>query len=351
MRRLAAIALLGPALVASGCGGGTKPVTQRELTREDARHFLTHFVDPDGRVVRRDQGGDTVSEGQAYGMLLAVALGDRAEFDRIWAWTQKNLQRSDALLSWHWQKGQVDDDQPSADADLDAARALALAAYRFSQPRLATESDRIGNAVRALETIKTAAGPVIAAGPWSVPQGLTNFSYTDPRAIAVLSHLGNTAGWQQVAAASTQTIANAAGALPSDWARVTQDGTVTPSGEPGAGKPPQYSFDAARVPIRFAAACSGNERALAARLWPQLRTDPSLLPRTLGGKPAGGARKSSAGLAAAAAAGVAAGRKRAAEKLLAQASKDEQDHPTYYGSALVALTRATVVTPMLGRCA
>jgi endoglucanase len=283
-------------------------------------------------------------------MLLAVAIGDRQKFTRIWNWTQRNLQRDDGLLSWHWQNGQVDDDQPSADADLDAAHALALASYRFREPRLANESHRIASAARALETIKTAAGPVIAAGPWSVPQGLTNFSYTDPRALSVLARLGDSGSWERVAHASTQTIANAAGALPSDWATVTQDGTVTPRGAPSAKAAPEYSFDAVRVPIRFAASCSGNERALAARLWPQLRADPALLPRKLDGKPVERAKQSSAALAGAAAAATAAGKRRIGTKLLGEASAQERAKPTYFGSALVAITRATVVTPLLGRC-
>ena len=32
------------------------------------------------RVVRKDQGGDTVSEGQGYELLLAVAIRERQQF-------------------------------------------------------------------------------------------------------------------------------------------------------------------------------------------------------------------------------------------------------------------------------
>ena len=39
------------------------------------RAFLADWVEG-GRVVRRDQGSDTVSEGQAYGMLIALSLKD-----------------------------------------------------------------------------------------------------------------------------------------------------------------------------------------------------------------------------------------------------------------------------------
>ena len=45
--------------------------------RAAARSFLARYVNPNGRVVRRDQGGDTVSEGQAYGLLLSQVAGDQ----------------------------------------------------------------------------------------------------------------------------------------------------------------------------------------------------------------------------------------------------------------------------------
>ena len=84
MKRLAFI-LIAFALLC-GCGETT------------SGGFLDRYVDGDGRVVRHDQGGDTVSEGQAYAMLLSVAADDRSRFDRVWGWTRAHLRRSDGLL-------------------------------------------------------------------------------------------------------------------------------------------------------------------------------------------------------------------------------------------------------------
>src|SRR6516225_461890 len=64
-----------------------------------ARSFLRQYVDPDGRVVRRDQGNDTVSEGQAYALLLADAAGDQATFARVWSWTRGHLQEPNGLFA------------------------------------------------------------------------------------------------------------------------------------------------------------------------------------------------------------------------------------------------------------
>lgn len=54
-----------------------------------AKHFLDTYVKSNGRVSRTDQGNDTVGEGQAYGMLLAAAIGDEKRFDLIWDWTKR----------------------------------------------------------------------------------------------------------------------------------------------------------------------------------------------------------------------------------------------------------------------
>ena len=78
----------GPSLASTGSPGPYPTSAGAGLTAERAgRAFLAAYVDPDGRVVRRDQDGDTVSEGQAYAMLVAVAIDDRAAFRSVWSWT------------------------------------------------------------------------------------------------------------------------------------------------------------------------------------------------------------------------------------------------------------------------
>jgi endo-1,4-beta-D-glucanase Y len=353
VRRIAAGAALVLALVAVGvvaCGAGSPP-SQRKLAHRDAAAFLARFVDPNGRVVRRDQGGDTVSEGQAYAMKLALAIGDRKTFRRVWGWTRHHMQRGDGLLSWRWAGGGVADRQPAADADLDAAHALALAAQRFGRRKLAAQARRIGRTLRATETVNTPAGGALVAGPWARSEGVVNPSYADPRAFTALARLGDRASWGRLARASTRMVAATAGrkSLPPDWARASGRDAVA-SGAPGKPGPPTYSWDAVRVPIRFAGACSADRRRIAASLWPRLSREPGVLPRALRGAPLHGAQKSSAGLAGAAAAAAAAGKSGTARALLDEASSLERDHPTYYGSALVALTRVSVMTHMLGRC-
>src|SRR5262245_23564514 len=88
---------------------------REETARDTGRAFLDEYVEPDGRVVRRDEGGDVVSEGQAYGMLIAVAIGDETRFRSIWGWTKAHLRRTDGLLAWRWADGSVTDVNSAAD--------------------------------------------------------------------------------------------------------------------------------------------------------------------------------------------------------------------------------------------
>jgi endoglucanase len=297
--------------------------------------FLDRYVAEDGRVVRHDQGGDTVSEGQAYAMLLAVAERDEARFDRVWAWTRAHLRRPDGLLAWHWQDGRVTDQQAATDADLDAARALMLAAKRFDVPRYAQDGGELGRAVSEHETVQG----VLVAGPWT--QDVVNPSYWSPRAFAAIERVDLNEPARRL---TDQLTANG---LPPDWAQV-QDWGAVPTGPPSGGDP-VYSYDAVRLPIRLAESCQAEDRALAARLWPRLRDDPGVARRALDGTPLTEDQHPAA-LAGAAAAAHAAGDQQAASELLDRAARLDEQHPSYYGAAWVELTRAMLKPGALGTC-
>ena len=247
MTRLA-IALVVVVLLA-GCG--------------DQKGFLDRYVQDDGRVVRADQGGDTVSEGQAYAMLLSVASGDEERFARVWGWTETHLRSADGLLAWRWADVRVVDDEPAADADLDAARALSLAGDRFGEPRYREASRSLVRAIVSHETTWAADRTVLVAGRWARGQAVVNPSYWSPGAYRQL-------GFPKVARSSRQLLERLLeSGLPPDWARVEPYGIVA-SGPPSGGEP-AYSYDAVRLPVRLAESCDPADRALAAGMWPKLR--------------------------------------------------------------------------------
>lgn len=110
---------------------------------ESWQTYKNRFIQADGRVIDREARDRTVSEGQAYAMLRAVAVNDPDTFHRTYTWAKHNLARldeqgqpRDRLWAWHW--GQREDsswgalDQNFAtDADIDAATALIWAADRW----------------------------------------------------------------------------------------------------------------------------------------------------------------------------------------------------------------------------
>ena len=94
--------------------------------------YKARFVTDQGRVVDTGNNEISHSEGQGYGMLIAVAAGDRATFDRIWGWTRANLMvRDDELIAWRWEPRKrpgVADMNDASDGDILVAWALAEAA-------------------------------------------------------------------------------------------------------------------------------------------------------------------------------------------------------------------------------
>lgn len=318
-----------------------------------AQQFLTGYADADGRVVRRDQGGDTVSEGQAYGMLLAVAAGDRHRFTSIWGWAKNNLLRPDGLMSWRWREGAVLDRASAADADLDAARALVLAGTRFANPSLAQDGRSMATAVLDHETVHTPKGLVLTAGTWAdTAPWAVNPSYFSPGATRELAAATGDPRWAQLRAggSAVTTALLAEHPLPPDWAQVSTSGQVSARTAPD-GAAPRFSFDAARVVLRMAESCDPTDRALAADTAAELDQPLGQLrgTYTLQGT-ATVDWQHPVVLAASAAAHTAVGDAGGAAAALNAASALNDHAPSYYGAAWVALGRVLLQTDLLGSC-
>lgn len=321
-----------------------------------AQRFLDLYMAADGRVVRHDQGGDTVSEGQAYAMLLAVAADDRERFERAWEWARENLQRDDGLLAHRWQEGRIVDADPAADADLDAAHALVLAGRRFDAPDLRREGLEIATAILTEETIESGGARVLVAGPWA-RSGWINPSYFSPRAFAVLARATGDSRWGELRESSrrlTDALTARPPGLPPDWASVNPAGLPDAATAPGGGTPaPRFGYDAVRVPLRWAAACAPSERRLAMRPWEFLhgQAGGGIAPAygLDGRRLAPGTHP--AALVAGAAAAFSAGDPGAGGRLLDRAAAEERRNSTYYGAALVALGRVLLESSRLdGGC-
>jgi endoglucanase len=318
--------------------------------------FLDRYLQPSGRIARIDEGGDSVSEGQAYGMLMAVAIGDEERFRQIWSWTDEHLQRDDGLLAWRWADGGIADPQAAADADLLAAAALALAGARFGDADLTADARLISDAILVNEVVTVGPSPVLVAGPWAAQTRTVNASYLATPAMSVLWDTLGEPRWGPVAAWS-RGLLDALTAqpphLPPDWATVDATGD-DPRAQPSpAGDPPRYGYEAARVIIQAAVDCRAAGQDVAARAWPFLAAEVDggvlVATYTLDGRRLGPERHPLALVAAAAAAAAGGDEQRAAD-LLDSADDLDGEAPTYFGAAWIALGRLWLDTDLLGGC-
>lgn len=313
------------------------------------RSFLDTYVAADGRVVRPEDRDDTVSEGQAYALLVAAAVGDEETFDLVWTWTRENLQRPDGLLAWRWEDGRVVDWEPASDADLDTIRALLAAADGFERPSLRREAARMAASVRGSETVAIGDRTYLAAGVWAREAAIVNPSYFTVGTFELLADLMPDAGWEQLVESSLAVVeasTSEAGLVP-DWVRLGPEGDPEPIAGPGDdGGVPHSGLDAARVPFRLVDACDPRARELAASLWrfpaemrePRAVHDLRGLPQVDWTHPAS--------LVGAAFAADAAGDLASRERLLDRAAELNEDDPSYFGSAWLALAEVADSLPL-----
>lgn len=358
---LALAAVVAVVVVASGGGSvaslsGPAPVDER--TRAAVERFLDRYMDAGGRVVRRGEGGGSASAGQAYAMLATVAIGDDRRFALAWRWARKNLQRPDGLLSSEWAAGAITDKEAASDADLDAARALILAAERFGRPDYLEQAMRIASSIVIQETLKVGDGRILAAGPWARYGGAPypiNPSYFSPRAFGALAKATRNKRFSDLNRTTTGLAEALIGdrvPLVPDWAVVTSSGEPRAAMRKGTLEPIRHGLDAARMPVRFAEACDEARRALAARLLPfyARRADDGLASAYGLDGTVLDPESHAMPLVAAAGAAHGAGDERLRDIFLARAERLERRSPTYYGSAWVALGRIMLTTELLGRC-
>ncbi len=237
-----------------------------EVVEKTWSGYKRAFVSPEGRV-RRLPEDDTVSEGQAYAMLRAAWLKDKATFDLCYRWTEKHLSRrgkeGDSLLAWHWQAGKVLDPMPAADADLDYALSLFFAEALWpdaAPPGLTPYGRRAalhaGDILRKLTY--TADHGRLFLSPWILPRETrppfpVNPSYYSPAHFRIFYRVTGDRRWLGLADTTYRLLERLArgpesrgsGLVP-DWCAVDREGRLTPL----EGRSALFGWDALRVPLR-----------------------------------------------------------------------------------------------------
>jgi endo-1,4-beta-D-glucanase Y len=237
------------------------------------RSYARRHLAPDGRVVLSERGGESISEAQAYALMRALWAGDEAMFSRVYVWTRANLCRletqGDHLLAWHWGKRAdgswgVLDWNTAADADLDYAMALWLAARRGWQPpkpwpAYDVEARRVAADILAKEVVQLPSGELLLApGNWHEFEApyLLNPSYSSPGAYNLFAKAGFDPRWETLRQSEypiLKMLGQGVGDMPGvglfpDWVRLDVQGAFSPA----RGRDTNFGWEAVRLPWRIA---------------------------------------------------------------------------------------------------
>lgn len=238
----------------AACNTGVNQGRAQQVTDTFWTQWRDRFVSPEGRVVDTGNGRISHSEGQSYGMILALRAGDRDAFERIARWTQETLGREDmALHSWRYDPSQpvaVSDPNNATDGDLVIAWALDLAGRRWHRPEWTQRAQAIRAAIRQHCVVSRYGRQLLLPGIVGFvedAQVMVNPSYF---VWPALDHFAkaDAATWDPIIADCEDILRLArfgSRQLPCDWLSVTGRTEVAPA----VAKPPRFSYDAIRIPL------------------------------------------------------------------------------------------------------
>jgi endo-1,4-beta-D-glucanase Y len=232
--------------------------------------FKNDIVTADGaggflRVRRPNSSGavvnSTVSEGIAYGMLLAVYANDQPTFDKFWQYSQIHLD-SNGLMNWYiGPNGELLGSGAASDSDEDMAYALIAADARWGGRGSLTTNyidlakTQIGK-IWQFEVDHTRAD-VLKPGDTGFDGSVINISYFAPAYYKVFGRVtGQTANWNRVAATSYDVLERTQNAQNGNATNGLVPAWSTPAGvpmaPPGTGHPTHHQLDSCRTPFRIA---------------------------------------------------------------------------------------------------
>ncbi len=258
---MSAPVLLALNLLACGTGGqGSAPA---DILRESWRAYVQRFIQNDGRVIDYRAHGISTSEGQAYAMLRAVWMNDRATFDKTYVWAVHNLNmgsRTDHLWAWKWGqdaggKWHALDRAFATDADQDAALALILASKTWNEPRYLRDAQATLADLWRLAVVSAGGRRYLLAGDSLCKADVcrVNPSYYAPYAYRIFATFDKAHEWASMAGASYSFLEQVSGLtatrLPPDWVELDK---ATGAVRLASAKDSQFSYDALRVFWRVA---------------------------------------------------------------------------------------------------
>jgi endo-1,4-beta-D-glucanase Y len=195
----------------------------------------------------------TVSEGIAYGMLIAAYMADQALFDELWKYERMWLD-DNGLMDWYINAAGTDRAGTGAatDADEDMAFALVLADRQWGGRGTLDRSylEDAKDQIKRVWDHEIYEGKLPRAGDHWGDWNNVNISYFAPAYYRVFAQIdGNQAGWDAVLKTVYDTIDNALNASNGNQQNGLVPAWCTSRGVPGS--PGHYQYDACRTPFRI----------------------------------------------------------------------------------------------------
>ncbi|CAN7201477.1 glycosyl hydrolase family 8 [Agrobacterium tumefaciens] len=264
--KLARIICLSVMALAAGISAGRAA----SVSPEAWSAYKNAFLDPGGRIIDTGNGNISHSEGQGYGMWLAVLADNLADFELIWSFTRTELLvRDDGLSAWKWDprtRPHVTDINNATDGDILIAYALALAAGQWNRQDYAEASAAIASAILKKTVVQRGGRTLLlpaASGFGEDDRGdgpVVNPSYLIFEAFPVLDLVAPSPLWKALAddgVAQVGAFAFSDRKLPADWV------SVKTKPQPAAGFPPEFGYNAVRIPLYLSRAKMGAPELLA----------------------------------------------------------------------------------------
>lgn len=226
---------------------------QSVTVEKEWQHYKTRFVLQDGRVVDTGNGGISHSEGQGYGLLLAVRNNDRESFDKIWRWSRQNLQvRKDSLFIWRRRPNVVlqDEDMNNAsDGDIIIAWALLEASQKWQDDKYQQEALKIVADIKQKLVVSWNGLDVLLPGAFGFKHQNSidiNLSYWIFPAFSMFAIYDKDPLWERLQSSGIRLLQQARFGrwqLPADWVGLGNGNTIH------AIKSQRFGYDAVRIPL------------------------------------------------------------------------------------------------------
>lgn len=204
--------------------------------------------------------GSTVSEGIAYGMVIAVYMNEQAMFDGFWKYSQQWLDEH-GLMHWYINAAGTEPlgNGGASDADEDIAWALVMADRQWGGS--GSLDDTYLNLAKAqIDRVwehEVLDGKLLKAGDTWGGWGDVNVSYFAPSYYRTFAQVSGNAGWLDVVQTSYDTLTNSLreengnsqnGLVPA-WC--TSDGEPNNNVWQDGSAPTHYQYDSCRTPFRI----------------------------------------------------------------------------------------------------